>query len=394
MSEFVKSQVEVRNNLIAQAREVLDLATAESRGLSSEESEKIARIEADIDQRDAAIDTARKLTERENRAYEAAATLNTTVEESRQSESDILRSIAMGEIRGGHEFKSEKRTLTSSDNTVPKSFYDQVFQIARLAGPMLELGEVINTSTGENLTIPTLTARSTATIKGEAVQISDSDPTFSSITLGAFKYSFLVPVANELLNDAGFDLSSLIAEQAGNSIGFAVNTGLTTGTGTVEPTGVMTAASSAVTGGTGVAGAPTYENIVDLVYALDGQARLLPGVGFITAKSGLAALRKIKDGDGRYIWTDGGNAAQNQPATLLGYPVYENPAVAAVATAAFSLGFGHMPSYKVRTAGGIQIAQSGDFAFDKDVTTFRVTMRVDGNLTHASHVVKYRGGAS
>jgi len=392
MSEFVKSQVEVRNNLIAQAREVLDLASAESRGLTSEENEKIARIEADIDQRDAAIDTARKLTERENRANEAAATLNTTPEESRQSESDILRSIAMGEIRGGHEFKSEKRTLTSSDNTVPKSFYDQVFQVARLAGPMLELGEIINTTTGENLTIPTLTARSTATIKGQGVQISDSDPVFSSITLGAFKYSFLIPVANELLNDAGFDLSALIAEQAGNSVGFAVNTDLTNGTGTVQPTGVMNAASSAVTGGTGVSGAPTYENVLDLVYALDGQARLLPGVGFITAKSGLSALRKIKDGDGRFIWTEGGT--QGQPANLLGYPVYENPAVTAVGTAAFSLGFGHMPSYKIRTAGGIQIAQSGDFAFDKDVTTFRVTMRVDGNLTHTSHVVKFRGGAS
>ena len=392
MSEFVKSQVEVRNNLIAQAREVLDLASAENRGLSSEENEKIARIEADIDQRDAAIDTARKLTERENRANEAAATLNTTPAESRQSESDIFRSIAMGEIRGGHEFKSEKRTLTSSDNTVPKSFYDQVFQIARLAGPMLDIGQVINTSTGESLTIPTLTARSTATIKGQAVQISDSDPTFSSIVLGAFKYSFLVPVANELLNDAGFDLSALIAEQAGNSIGFAVNTGLTTGTGTVEPTGVMTAASSAVTGGTGVSGAPSYENLIDLVYALDGQARLLPGVGFITGKSGLAAMRKLKDGAGNYIWTD--SAVPGQPATLLGYPVYENPAVSAVAANAFSVGFGHMPSYKVRTAGGIQVAQSSDFAFDKDVTTFRVTMRVDGNLTHSAHVVKFKGGAS
>ncbi len=108
MSEFVKSQIEVRNNLIAQAREVLDLAAAEARGLSSEESQKIARIEADIDQRDAAIDTARKLAERENRAYEAAATLSTTPEESRKSESDILRSIAMGEIRGGHEFMSDE----------------------------------------------------------------------------------------------------------------------------------------------------------------------------------------------------------------------------------------------------------------------------------------------
>jgi HK97 family phage major capsid protein len=103
-------------------------------------------------------------------------------------------------------------------------------------------------------------------------------------------------------------------------------------------------------------------------------------------------MRKLKDGAGNYIWTD--SAVPGQPATLLGYPVYENPAVAAVATSAFSVGFGHMPSYKIRTAGGIQVAQSSDFAFDKDVTTFRVTMRVDGNLTHSAHVVKFRGGAS
>jgi HK97 family phage major capsid protein len=392
MSEFIKSQVEVRNNLIAQAREVLDIAQAEGRGLSAEENQKIARIEADIDQRDSAIDTARKLAEREERAAEAASSYTPAAETARKSDSDMLRAIAMGEVRGGHEFMSEKRTLVPSDSTVPKSFFDTVYQVARLAGPMLDLGETIATTTGEQLTIPTLTAYSTATIKGAGTAISESDPVFSSITLGAFRYSFLVPVANELLNDAGFDLSNLIADQAGNAIGFAVNAGLTNGTGTVEPTGIMTSATSAVTGGTGVSGAPTYENVLDLVYALDGQARLLPGVGFITAKSGLAALRKIKDGDGRFIWTEGGT--QGQPANLLGYPVYENPAVSAVAVNAFSLGFGHMPSLKIRTAGGIQVAQSGDFAFDKDVTTFRVQLRVDSKLTHASHVVKFKGGAS
>ncbi len=392
MSEFIKSQVEVRNNLIAQAREVLDIAQAEGRGLSAEENQKIARIEADIDQRDSAIDTARKLAEREERAAEAASSYTPTAETARKSDSDMLRAIAMGEVRGGHEFMSEKRTLVPSDSTVPKSFFDTVYQVARLAGPMLNLGETIATTTGEQLTIPTLTAYSTATIKGAGTAISESDPVFSSITLGAFRYSFLVPVANELLNDAGFDLSNLIADQAGNAIGFAVNAGLTNGTGTVEPTGIMTSATSAVTGGTGVSGAPSYENVLDLVYALDGQARLLPGVAFITAKSGLAALRKIKDGDGRYIWTEGGT--QGQPANLLGYPVIENPAVSAVGTAAFSLGFGHMPSLKIRTAGGIQVAQSGDFAFDKDVTTFRVQLRVDSKLTHASHVVKFKGGAS
>ena len=121
MSEFIKSQVEVRNNLIAQAREVLDIAQAENRGLSSEENEKIARIEADIDQRDSAIDTARKLADREARAAEAASSYTPATEQPRKSDSDMLRAIAMGEVRGGHEFAAEKRTLVPSDNTVPES---------------------------------------------------------------------------------------------------------------------------------------------------------------------------------------------------------------------------------------------------------------------------------
>ncbi len=60
MSEFVKTQAEVRSNLINQMREVLDIAEAEGRGLTAEDSQKIARIEADIEARDAAIATAQK----------------------------------------------------------------------------------------------------------------------------------------------------------------------------------------------------------------------------------------------------------------------------------------------------------------------------------------------
>jgi HK97 family phage major capsid protein len=391
MSDFLKSQVEARNNLIEQARAVIESAESDKRGLTVDDQQTIERIETEISQRDAAIDTAKKMEEREARAVDAARDSFVPSSEVR-NDSDILRAIANGEVRS-HTFGTESRTLVPSDNTVPKSFFDEVFSIARLAGPMLNVAQVINTASGENLTIPTLTARSTATIKAAGSAIAESEPTFSSLTLGAYKYSFLVPVANELLTDAGFDISALIAEQAGNAIGFAINTGLTVGTGTVEPTGIFTTGASAVTGGTGVAGAPTYENLVDLLYTLDGQARLLPGVGWLMAKSAIAAVRKVKDGDGRFIWSAGSIAA-GQPDELLGYPVFENPAAPALAVDAFSIGVGHLPSYKARLAGGISVAQSTDFDFANDVTTFRVTARTDGNLTHASHFVKFKGGAS
>jgi HK97 family phage major capsid protein len=383
---FIKAQAELRANLVEQIREVTDFAEAEKRGLLAEEVAKIEKIEADIRSAEEAIAVATRNEERMSAAADAAREF-VPASESR-SDADILRQIANGEVRS---FEFSKRTLVPSDNTVPKSFFDEVFQVARLVGPMLETSQIINTTSGENLTIPTMTAYSTATIKGAGSAISDSEPTFSSITLGAYKYSFLVPVANELITDAGFDISSLIAEQAGNAIGYSVNDGLTNGTGTVQPTGVKTAAGSGVTGGTGVAGGFTADNLIDLAYSLDGAARRLPGVGFMANSASVGAIRKLKDTAGNYLYQVG----VGQPDTFAGFPIFENPALPAAGTGVVgSVLFGHLPSYKVRTAGGIQVAQSSDYAFNQDVTTFRVTMRVDGNLTHSGHIKYFKGGAS
>jgi HK97 family phage major capsid protein len=79
---------------------------------------------------------------------------------------------------------------------------------------------------------------------------------------------------------------------------------------------------------------------------------------------------------------------------LLGYSVFENPAIPAVAVGAKSVLFGHLPSFKARVAGGVQVATSTDFAFNTDVTAYRGLIRVDGGLTHASHIGFFKGGAS
>jgi len=379
MSDFIKSQMDARNNLIAQAREVLDFAEAEKRGLSAEENQKIARIEADIDSADTAINTARSIADREARAAEASASFAPSTNAPANSDADILRSIAMGETRG-HEFTRENRTLVPSSNTVGQSFFDRVFEIAQLVGPILTTSEVFNTSSGENLVIPTVTATSTSGSVAAAGTISESNPTFSSITLGAEKYGALVQVAQELVTDAGFDITSYIAQQLGTSLGLKVNDVLTT---------KLSAAAGSVVRGTATNFAATYEDLVDLVYGIADGARVLPGLGFQMSKSGIAAARKLKDGAGNYIWLD--NAVNGQPAQLLGYPVFENPNVAAVGTAAKSVLFGHLPSFKVRVAGGMRVDQSADFAFNTDTVTYRGLMRVDGGLTHATHIGFYQG---
>ena len=385
MSEFIKTQQELRANLTEQIRDVIEGAEKESRGLDAAEVEKIDRIEADIRRADEAIAIA---TRNEERAVEASVAAKgfALPEAEERSSSAILREIAA--TRGAHTF--EQRTMTGSDNTVPKSFYNQVFDVARLVGPMLDVGQRLNTASGEDITIPTLTAYSTATLKAAGSAIAESEPTYSSITLGAYKYGLLIPVANELIADAGFDISAHLAEQAGNGLGYAVNAALTTGTGSSQPNGVVTAAGSGVTGGTGVTGGFTADNLIDLQYSLDGAARRLPGVAYMAAGATIGAMRKLKDDAGNYLYS----VNVGQPDTFAGYSVIENPGMAAIGTAAKSVLFGHMPSYKVRVAGGLQVATSTDYAFNTDVTTYRVMMRVDGDLTHASHIKYFVGGAS
>jgi HK97 family phage major capsid protein len=388
MSDFIKSQMDARNNLIAQAREVLDFAEAEKRGLSAEENQKIARIEADIDSADTAIETARKIADREARASEAAASFTPTPAARSTNDADLIRSIAQGELRS-HEFRAAL-TPTSGSGVVPYTFYDRVFEILKNTNPLFETSTLITTDGGNSLQIPQVTAYSTATIKSAGSAIDESNPTLASINLGAFKYSFLVNLSNELIQDSGVDLLGLIADISGREMAFDVGNGLTNGTGTVQPTGIVTAAGSAVTGGTGVSGAPTYENLVDLAYSVAGNNR--SSYGWNMNSTGLAAIRKIKDGAGNYIFTP--SASVDGRDLLLGTRIYENPSMPDVAVGAKSIIYGKLDDFVVRQAGGIQVATSTDYAFNSDVTTFRVLWRGDSNLAATGSIKYFKGGAS
>jgi HK97 family phage major capsid protein len=375
MSEFIKSQQELRANLYEQIKDVIETAEVQKRGLDAEEMQKIGRLEADMDSASESIATAQRAEERKLEVT-AAAKGFVPVAESR-SDADIFRAMAAGEVRS-HTFNHEKRALVPSVNTVPVGFLDRVYGLARLVGPMLDVSEVITRTTGESLRIPTYTAYSTAAQYAAGSAIAESNPTFDSLLLTPKKIGFTVQIANELLGDAGFDIESVIAEQAGNAIGFKINDLATVGTGSTETLGLVASAGSGVTAGTT---SFTADDLINLQFSLDGSARRLPGVAYMANTQTVGAIRKLKDGDGTFLYQVNVGA----PDVFAGFQIFENPAMANVGTGAKSVVFGHLPSYKIVTTG-LEVATSTDAYFANDVTAYRFTYRMDGALSHAGHV--------
>jgi HK97 family phage major capsid protein len=394
MSDYINRQHELRQAAWHEAKHLLDTAGAEKRDLTAEEQEKYDRISADLDTRGAIIEQLKADEERAARLDAAAAELRTDeAPAGDDTDAETIRAMARGEVRS-YNFEKRDVLTSTSGSPVPTSFYDQVILKARLVGPMLDVPTQLNTTSGETIQVPSLSAySSSATVTAQGANFSESDPTFNSfVNLGAFKYGFLIQVSREMIEDSGVDLLGFLADQVGNGLGYNVQNALTVGTGTVQPQGIVTAAGSGITGGTGVSGAFTADNLIDLYYSLDGAARLLPGVGWMMNGASIGAVRKLKDSAGQYIFSPAADG--NQRDLLLGRPVYENPHVVSAATSAKSVIAGHMPSFFVRSVGGIRLDRSDDFAFNADLVTFRASMRVDGALPQSSHIKYFIGGAS
>ena len=388
MQDYINRQVEERARAWSEAKELLDHAAAEGRDLTAEEQQKYDRINADLDERTAVIEKITRDMEREAQAADIR------VPEARvapSTDEDTLRSLIRGEIRTA-TFEKRQMTTSGDSGTVPQGFYDVMQEQMRYTGPFgnEEVGyTILTTASGEDIKVPTQSGFSSATATAEAAAFDVSNPTTSSLTLRAHKFGTLITISRELLEDAGVPIVDFIGRQAGNAIGNIVNEKLAVGTGTVEPQGIVDASANGATGGTGVAGAFTADDLIDLVHSVDSQYAS-NRAGFQMRRSTLAALRSLKDGEGRFIY----DPTQGTQALVLGYPVFENPHVPAVGTAAKSVVFGSMPYYHVRQVGGVEIARSDDAYFVNDLVAFRVSIRLDGNLSQANSVKHFVGASA
>jgi len=388
MSEFIAKQVDAKAKAWHEAKELIDSVEARGGSWSGEDEAKYAALTADINKRNELIE----LEQREAKAAEAvqAAAMTFAGATVSDNESDILRKMAMGEIRG-HEFRAI--TGSSTGAPVPTSFYNEIVKVARLVNPLLDYATVLNTTSGENLQIPSQSGFSTATIVGQGSTVAVSEPTFNAfVTLGAYKFSALAQLSRELILDSGVDIIGFLAGQFGNAFGNAIGNKILNGTGTVEPTGILTTAATGVTSTAGSAGVFTADQVIDLVYSLDGSLRRLPSFAMLANSSSIAALRKLKDGSGRYIFDVG--VGQDARDLVLGVPVIETPSMPSVGTAATPLAVGDLKSIYIRNAGGLQVDRSDDYAFQTDLSTWRATHRLDSRLIQTANIKVFKGAAT
>jgi HK97 family phage major capsid protein len=259
-------------------------------------------------------------------------------------------------------------------------------------GGMRQVAETIRTVSAEPLKWPSANDTSnTGEQVDEAASIGSSvDPTFGSQTWTAFKFSSkLIKFSAELLQDSYFDLPSVLGQMLGERLGRITNTRFTTGAGTTTAAGIVTGASSAFTavGTTAV----TADELIDLKHSIDPAYRALGGCGWMMRDATIKTLRKLKDGNGKYVWMDGsGNLTGGFSDTLLGDPVTVNQDVAAMTAGLKPILYGRFSDYKIRTVGEVRIRRLSELYAATDEEGMIAFIREDGQLLNRGTVtVKY-----
>lgn len=283
------------------------------------------------------------------------------------------------------DFNQVRAALSSQDGSTGGYTFGDTFianlERAMLAfGGMFQVADVIRTSTGEPMRWPTAndTSNSGRQIGENAAIASTAQPSFGQVVWNAYKFTsdeILVPF--ELLRDNAVNLVMVLSQMLGERLGRIQNTKYTTGTGAGTPYGIVTRAAAGVTAASATAIA--FDEVIDLEHSVDPSRRSLSGVGYMFHDSILKALRKLKDGEGRYLWQSGANTGS--PDTLNTYPYTVNQDMASsIASGAVTMLFGQLTQYKIRQVNAIRLYRLVERHRENDQDAFLAFAEGDGNL--------------
>ncbi|MFK7762752.1 MAG: phage major capsid protein [Roseobacter sp.] len=220
----------------------------------------------------------------------------------------------------------------------------------------------------------------------ETSTLTETDtPQIDRITIQLHELSALPKASQRLLDDSAFDIEGWLATRMADKFSRAEAAAFISGDGEDKPKGILdhTAVDNAIWSWgnlgyvpSGQDGDVTPESVVDLVYALGAQYRA--NATFVMNSKTAGLIRKLKDGDGRFLWSDGLAAAE--PARLLGYPVLIAEDMPDPASGSASIAFGDF-------AAGYTIAERPDLRVLRDPFSakphvlFYATKRVGGDVS-------------
>lgn len=270
---------------------------------------------------------------------------------------------------------------TAGGYLVPQGFMDELIVTMKAYGPMNDTNTIREVATTSGNPIPWPSMDDTAN-KGrrlaENTTVNTATLAFGAKLLNAYKYTTdVVLVSSELLQDSAIDPEEIVRDAMGIRMGRILNTDLTLGTGASQPVGIVFGATSTYTAASSTA--ITFDDVIETEHSLDPAYRKLPGVRWQFADSTLKALRKLKNGDGDYIWQPASVVAA-APATILGYGYEINQDMAAIATGVTSMIFGDHKRYIRRRVKDFTVRRLNERYADNDQVGFIGFGRFDGNL--------------
>jgi HK97 family phage major capsid protein len=408
MSKLAQLRAE-RNTVAKKAHDLNNKYTASQR-MPEAESKELDGYLAQVEQIDADIAREQRLAELAGEAPEAqhqqamdAAYRDTT----EGTENDALRAMLTGGLgalnakqreamfaRVNPDIRAAMSTTTATEGgyTVATEFSRTLIEAMKAAYAVRSVASTIQTSTGAQMLFPT--ADSTAEegeIVGQNASATLGETTFGQASMDVFKYSSKsIALPFELLQDSMFNVESYIQNLLNLRIGRIHNKHHTTGTGSGQPRGIVTAAAAGKVGTTGSATTVSYDDLVDLEHSVDPYYR--SAGKWMMHDDTLKALRKLKDTQGRPIFVPGyeqGNPG-GAPDRLLGREIIINQNMPVMAANAKSILFGDFSKYLIRDVMDTTLFRMTDSAYTlKGQVGFVAFQRSGANMVDIGGAIKY-----
>lgn len=257
---------------------------------------------------------------------------------------------------------------------VPEEFEKDIVSGLDAANVIRSIAKVITTHNDRK--IPVAVGHSVARWTAENAAYTESNPTFGQKVIDAYKLTDLIRISVELLQDAAFPLEEYIANEFARAFGAAEEEAFCVGSGTGEPTGIFTENGGQVGVTAAANNAITADELINLVYALKAPYRR--NAKFLMNDATISAIRKLKDGNGVYLWQPSLQAGE--PDKLLGYDLYTSPYAPTVAVGAYTVAFGDFKNYWIGDRAGRTVQRLNELYATNGQIGYVATERVDGKV--------------